>query len=79
MHLGINGYMIAYVSGTMVADIGMFLSGNIMNDLKSSKSSGAIAREMVKYSACLLYTSRCVYETGHMAFIFGNGHQLRTG
>ena len=32
MHLGINGYMIAYVSGTIVADVGMFLSGNIMKD-----------------------------------------------
>lgn len=57
MHLGINGYMIAYVSGTIVADVGMFLSGTIMKDLKSSKSSGEIAREMAKYSAPLIANS----------------------
>lgn len=57
MHLGINGYMIAYVSGTIVADVGMFLSGNIMKDLKISKRSGEIAREMVKYSAPLIANS----------------------
>lgn len=57
MHLGINGYMIAYVSGTIVADVGMFLSGNIMKDLKSSKRSDEIAREMVKYSAPLIANS----------------------
>lgn len=55
--LGINGYMIACVSGTIVANIGMFLAGDVLNDLKNSKNVKTIVREMILYSTPLIANS----------------------
>lgn len=57
LKLGIDGYMIAYVSGTIVANVGMLLAGNILKDLSSSKNSNEIAREMLMYSTPLIANS----------------------
>lgn len=37
LKMGVNGYMIAYVSGTIVADIGMLIFGNVLCDLKEAE------------------------------------------
>lgn len=57
LKMGVNGYMIAYVSGTIVADIGMFLSGNVLCDLKKSRNSSKIIGVMLLYSAPLIANS----------------------
>lgn len=57
LKIGVNGYMIAYVSGTFVADIGMFLSGNVLCDLKKSQNTSKIICTMLFYSAPLIANS----------------------
>lgn len=57
LKMGVNGYMIAYVSGTIVADIGMFLSGNVLCDLKKSRNTFKITCIMLLYSAPLIANS----------------------
>ena len=36
MKLGVNGYLISFVSGTIVADIGMIITGGVFHDIKMS-------------------------------------------
>lgn len=57
LKLGVNGYMLAYVSGTIVADIGMLLSGKVLEDLRRSRNNPTIAHEMLIYSAPLIANS----------------------
>ncbi len=54
---GINGYMMAYVSGTIIANIGMFKYGDVFNDVKGHRNTNKIAKEMVLYSAPLIANS----------------------
>lgn len=55
--LGINGYMISYVSGTLVADIGMLFFGEVVKDLKRQSVEFSLKKEMLLYSAPLMANS----------------------
>lgn len=57
LNWGVNGYMIAYVSGTIVADIGMLCSGNVLYDLKKCRRRSKITGTMLRYSAPLIANS----------------------
>ncbi len=57
LKMGVNGYMIAYVSGTIVADIGMLIFGNVLCDLKRSRDASKIICTMLLYSAPLIANS----------------------
>ena len=48
--IGVNGYMISYVSGYFVANMGMLLFGHVFRDIRRGKYEKKLAREMVAYS-----------------------------
>lgn len=50
LKMGVNGYMIAYVSGTLAANIGMYVFGDLRNDLKTGRWETGLARLMIIYS-----------------------------
>lgn len=55
--LGVNGYMIAYISGTFVANIGMFALGHVWTDLKHGHWNKEIAKLMFTYGFPLVFNS----------------------
>lgn len=55
--LGVNGYMISYVSGTLVANIGMFAFGHVWTDLKHGRWKKEIAKKMFAYGFPLVLNS----------------------
>lgn len=55
--LGVNGYMIAYISGTLVANIGMFIFGNVWHDLQIGKWNMPLAKSMFAYGIPLVANS----------------------
>jgi O-antigen/teichoic acid export membrane protein len=57
MKLGVNGYLISFVSGTIVADIGMIITGGVFHDIKRGKWSTNIVRSILIYSAPLIANS----------------------
>ena len=54
LSLGVNGYIAAYVSGTIVADIGMFITGKVYQDFRWKVKSADICRTMLFYSIPLV-------------------------
>ncbi len=54
---GVNGYMIAYIAGTFVANVGMFVFGHIWRDLKHGKWNKNIAKAMFAYGTPLVVNS----------------------
>lgn len=57
LKLGVNGYLISFVSGTIVADIGMIITGGVFHDIKRGKWSINIVRSMLIYSTPLIANS----------------------
>lgn len=55
--LGVNGYMIAYISGTFIANIGMFVFGNVWSDLRVGKWKPYVAKNVFAYSIPLIANS----------------------
>lgn len=55
--LGVNGYMLAYISGTFVANIGMFIFGDVWKDLKVGKWKTRVAKSMFAYGIPLVANS----------------------
>lgn len=50
LKIGVNGYMISYVSGYSVANMGMLFFGHVFRDLKHGRYEKKLARDMVAYS-----------------------------
>lgn len=57
IEMGVNGYIIAFVSGTLIANIGMFISGKIFNALRQSEMSRKLVVSMLTYSFPLIVNS----------------------
>lgn len=55
--LGVNGYMIANILGICIANIGMFLFGNVWKDLKRGKWNKTVAKAMFAYGIPLVANS----------------------
>ncbi len=55
--LGVNGYMISYASGTIIANIGMVVTAGIITDIKASKPNPVLKRAMLAYSIPLVLNS----------------------
>lgn len=55
--LGVNGYMISYASGTIIADIGMLTTAGVLTDIKNSKPNPALRRAMLAYGIPLVLNS----------------------
>ena len=55
--MGVNGYMIAYISGTFIANIGMLMFGNVWHDLKVGKWNISVAKSMFAYGIPLIANS----------------------
>lgn len=55
-HFGVNGYMIASVSGVFIADLGMFILGNLPSELRKAKTirHTALLSSMLAYSMPLI-------------------------
>lgn len=53
-HLGVNGYIIATISGLFIANIGMFFGGKIYEDLRKNKFSKTLFVSMIAYSGPLI-------------------------
>lgn len=55
--LGVNGYMISYASGLIVADLYAWLAGKIYTVIKNGVAQKRIFKEMLVYSAPLIVNS----------------------
>lgn len=55
--MGINGYMISLISGTLVADIGMFIFGKVYKDIEHGKANKLVVQAMLAYSTPLIINS----------------------
>lgn len=55
--LGINGYMIANILGICIANIGMFLLGNVWEDLRKGKWNKTVSKAMFTYGIPLAANS----------------------
>lgn len=55
--IGVNGYMIAYMSGAFVANIGMIIFGNVLEDLKHGKWNKEVSKTMFAYGVPLVANS----------------------
>ena len=54
---GINGYMVAYISGTLVANVGLIFLGKVIKDVKIGTCEAKIGKTMILYSAPLIANS----------------------
>lgn len=57
LELGVNGYMISYASGTIIADIGMLTTAGVLTDIKDSRPNPALRRAMLAYGIPLVLNS----------------------
>ena len=55
--LGVNGYMISYASGTIIATIGMAVTADVITDIKASKPNPILRRAMLAYGIPLVLNS----------------------
>ena len=55
--LGVTGYMIAYISGTLVANVGMFVGGKVWKSLNKGKWNSITAKSMLQYGFPLVANS----------------------
>ena len=55
--MGVNGYLIAFLSGTIIADVGMIINGKVFRDIHYGKWSTQIVKSMLVYSAPLIANS----------------------
>lgn len=56
-HLGVNGYIISVLSGSIIGNIGMIISGKVFIDIKHSNYSKALFTSMLAYSSPLIANS----------------------
>ena len=57
LKLGVNGYMISYASGTIIADIGMIATAGVLTDIKESRPNPALRKAMLAYGIPLVLNS----------------------
>ena len=57
LKLGVNGYMISYASGTIIADIGMLTTAGVLADIKNSRPNPTLRRAMLAYGIPLVLNS----------------------
>lgn len=57
LKLGVNGYMISYASGTIIADIGMLVTAGVYTDIKASKPNPTLRKAMLAYGIPLVVNS----------------------
>lgn len=57
LKLGVNGYMISYASGTIIADIGMLTTAGVLTDIKDSRPNPPLRKAMLAYGIPLVLNS----------------------
>lgn len=55
--MGVNGYMISFVSGTIIADVGMMATAGVCTDIKTSKANPSLRKAMLAYGIPLVLNS----------------------
>lgn len=58
LKVGINGYMIANISGVFIANIGMYINGKVYSDIKFRKyNNRGLTKKLLQYSTPLVANS----------------------